>query len=533
MNLRMRVVAWFTAACGVGWGTAVAADPPPLPNIVVILADDMGFSDLGCYGSEIKTPHLDELARGGLRFTQFYNTGRCCPTRAALLTGLYPHQAGMGHMTDDRGQDGYRGDLNDRCVTLAEVLRDAGYSTFMVGKWHVTKFTAPNTPAEERRNWPLQRGFDRFFGFLAGTSDYFAPKGLFVDNNERRRVETGFYTTDAFVDEAIEFLAQRPKDKPFFLYTAFNAPHFPVQAPREDIARYRGTYKAGWDTLRKQRHARQIEMGVVEENWPLSPRSAKVQAWDSLSPQEQDRFDEMMAVYAACVERMDRSVGRLADSLRQEGCLDNTLIMFMSDNGGNAETGPNGVLEGDPSAAGTKSHCGESWANLQNTPFRTFKHFNHEGGIASPLVVHWPAGIPARGELRSQPAHLIDIMPTCVAVSGATYPTQRGGKSIQPMEGVSLLPAFAGQSLARDALFWEHEGNAAVRSGQWKLVRMHHKGPWELYTMDEDRTEQNDMARTEPERAKELRTRWESWAERAKVLPYPTEGRKEARKKAR
>ena len=512
--------------CGAAGGVAAAADARTRPNIIVILADDMGFSDLGCYGGEIETPHLDRLARGGLRFTQFYNCGRCCPTRASLLTGLYPHQAGIGHMTDDRGQDGYRGDLNPQCVTLAEVLRPAGYSTSMVGKWHVTKFTGPQAPARERRNWPLQRGFDRFCGFLAGTSDYFAPKNLFFDNTHRQTVDQGFYTTDAFVDEAIEFLAERPKDKPFFLYTAFNAPHFPVQAPREDIERYRGRYKAGWDALREQRHARQIAMGIVEGKWPLSPRPKKVRAWNDLAPEQQDRFDEMMAVYAACVARMDRAVGRLVDALEQDGCLDDTLILFLSDNGGNAETGPDGQLRGDPSAAGTKSHCGESWANLQNTPFREFKHFNHEGGIATPLIAHWPAGIAARGELRTQPGHLIDIMPTCVAVAGATYPAKRDGEAVLPMEGVNLLPAFAGQSLGRDALFWEHEGNAAVRVGDWKLVRAGKKQPWELYNLREDRTELANLAAKEPARAKELQDRWESWAERTLVTPYPQQGRR-------
>lgn len=244
----------------------------------------MGFSDLGCYGAEIATPNLDALAASGLRFTQFYNMGRSCPTRASLLTGLYPHQAGMGHMTDDRGQDGYRGDLNAHCVTVAQVLRDAGYSTFMVGKWHVTKCVAPRASEEQRKNWPLERGFDRFFGVLKGTSDSFEPTGLFLDNTHQRSVEPGFYTTDAFVDHAIRFLAERPKDRPFFLYTAFNAPHFPVQAPAEDIARYRGRYKAGWDTLREQRRRRQIELGIVDERWPLSPRSERVSAWNQLSP---------------------------------------------------------------------------------------------------------------------------------------------------------------------------------------------------------------------------------------------------------
>jgi arylsulfatase A-like enzyme len=518
-------IACMLIACGACSVAAVAADSRTRPNIVVILADDLGFSDIGCYGSEIETPNLDQLARNGLRFTQFYNCGRCCPTRASLLTGLYPHQAGMGHMTDDRGQDGYRGDLNAGCVTVAEVLQDAGYSTSMVGKWHVTRHTAPNAPAEQRVHWPRQRGFDRFFGVLKGTSDYFSPNGLFLDDSLQRTVAKDFYTTDAFVDHAIRFIAERPKDKPFFLYTAFNAPHFPVQAPAEDIARHRGRYKAGWDALRERRRAKQVELGIVDEKWPLSPRADRVRAWDGLAPAKQDRFDELMAVYAACVERMDKAVGRLIDAIEQQGCLDDTLILFLSDNGGNAETGPDGQLKGDPATAGSHCHCGESWATLQNTPFRRFKHFTHEGGIATPLVVHWPNGIAARGALRLQPGHLIDIMPTCVAVSGAAYPAERHGTAVLPMEGVSLLPAFAGQPLGRDTLYWEHEGNAAIRDGDWKLVRVGKKGPWELYNLRDDRTELSDLAAGDPARAKELQARWDAWAKRANVIPYPEVGR--------
>lgn len=507
-----------------------AADAPKSatkPNIVLILVDDMGFSDIGCYGSEIATPNLDALAAKGLRFTGFYNAGRCCPTRASLLTGLHPHQAGIGHMTNDRGLDGYRGDLTTHCVTIPEVLRDAGYSTFMVGKWHVTKHTGPKDPADKQFNWPLQRGFDRYFGVLRGTSDYFKPVNLFEDNTHIPNVGEGFYTTDAFVDHAIQFITERPKDKPFFLYTAFNAPHFPVQAPAEDIARYRGRYKAGWDTLREQRHARQIELGLLDGKWPLSPRADKVKAWESLTADQQDRFDLMMATYAACVEHMDRAVGRLVEALRAAGSLDNTLILFLSDNGGNAETGPNGKLEGDPSKADSQSHCGESWANLENTPFRLYKHFIHEGGIATPLIVHWPAGFAARGEFRNQPGHLIDIMATCVAVSGAKYPAERNGQAILPMEGLSLLPAFANnQPLQREALYWEHEGNAAVRVGDWKLVRVGLNGNWELYNLADDRTELSDLARQEPDRVKDLSEKWNAWAKRAKVLPYPQKGRK-------
>lgn len=504
--------------------SAAFAAPPAKPNIIVILVDDMGFSDLGCFGSEISTPNLDALAADGLRFTQFYNTGRCCPTRASLLTGLYPHQAGMGFMTGDSGVDGYRGDLNRQCVTIPEVLRQAGYATYMVGKWHVTKFTKADTKPEDRFNWPLQRGFDHYFGFLAGAANYFHPETLTLDNTPLPVPTDHFYTTDAFMDHAIQFINDCPKDKPFFLYLAFNAPHFPLQALPEDIAKYRGKYKAGWDKLREQRNAKQVSLGLLDKEWALSPRDQKVKAWDSLTPAEQDRFDEIMSIYAACVDHMDRAVGRLVADLRARGELDNTLIFFMSDNGGNAEGGPEGKLLGKPAGgADSRVYCGESWANMENTPFRLYKHFNHEGGISAPLIVHWPEGITAKGELRSQPGHLVDIMPTCVAVSGAKYPSEFHGQAIVPMEGKSLLPAFENRPLERDALYWEHEGNAAIRVGDWKLVRYHRDGAWELYNLKTDRTELHDLATQEPERAKNLAAKWEAWAERAHVKPYPAE----------
>ena len=447
-----------------------AADAPPRPNIVVILVNDMGFSDIGCYGSEIPTPNLDKLAAGGLRFTQFYNTGRCCPTRASLLTGLYSHQAGVGHMTEDRGEDGYRGDLNDRCVTIAEVLRSAGYRTAMAGKWHVTKFVESRDEAK-KFNWPRQRGFDHYFGIIQGGADYFRPNPLTLQN-ENVRPGDGFYTTDAFVDRAIQFVGQGDKTKPFFLYLAFNAPHFPLMAPAEEIAKFRGKYKIGWDALRQQRHARQIELGVMDKAWALSPRPPAVKAWGSLTPKEQDRFDHIMAIYAAVVAHIDTAVGRLVGTLRQRGELDNTLLFFLSDNGANAESGPNGILEGaQPGATGSNVFEGQSWATLSNTPLRRYKHFNHEGGIATPLIAHWPVGIKTRGELRSQPGHLIDLMATCVDVAGATYPTEFNGHAIQPMEGRSLTPAFANRpiSATRSTGSTREIGRCASASENWWL----------------------------------------------------------------
>jgi arylsulfatase len=532
MNLFRTVLA---SLCILGsWICPVRAAEKPAtagkPNIVVILVDDMGFSDIGCYGSEIPTPNLDKIAADGLRFTQFYNTGRCCPTRASLLTGLYPHEAGVGHMTEDRGEDGYRGDLNDRCVTVAEVLRSAGYRTAMTGKWHVTKYVSPADDAQ-KYNWPRQRGFDHYFGIIQGGADYFQPNPL-TRENEHVQPGGGFYTTDAFVDNAIRFVDQGDAKKPFFQYIALNAPHFPLMAPRDEIAKFRGKYKIGWDRLREQRYARQCELGIVDKAWALSPRPPAVDAWVHLTSAEQDRFDHIMAIYAAVVAHMDRSVGRFVDALRERKLLDNTLIFFLSDNGANAESGPKGRLEGkEPGGTQSVVFEGQSWATLSNTPLRRYKHFNHEGGIATPLIVHWPAQIRTPGALRKQPGHLVDIMATCVDVSGAKYPEQFNGKPILPLEGRSLLPALDNRPIERDAIYWEHEGNAAIRVADWKLVRLGRQGPWELYDLKADRTELHDLAATEPQRVQDLAARWDAWAERTHVKPYPANGAKNNRKR--
>jgi arylsulfatase A-like enzyme len=497
------------------------------PNIIVILVDDMGFSDISCFGSEIPTPNLDKLAANGLSFTQFYNTGRCCPTRASLLTGLYAHQAGVGHMVEDTGVPGYRGRLNDSCVTLAEVLVPAGYFTAMSGKWHVG-YEAGVTPAN--------RGFDR--SLCAPAGGFYQPGSpraqLYLNGksiaNDDPRLPKNWYTTDLWTDYGLKFIDEaREAKKPFFLYLAHNAPHFPLQAPAEDIAKFRGKYTVGWDAIRDARYDRQKQLGVIDPAWALSPRPATVSAWATLTSDAQDRFDHLMAVYAACVYHMDLSVGRLVDGLKERGELDNTLILFMSDNGGNAESGPQGRTEGNPTLAQSTWYCGESWANAENTPYRRYKHFNHEGGISTPLIVHWPTGIAARGERRAQPGHVIDLMPTLVEVGGATYPAEFKSKAILPMEGRSLVPAFENKPIERDALFWEHEGNAAVRVGDMKLVRLGRKGAWELYDLKSDRTELHDLSAEMPAKASELAAKWDAWAERAHVKPYPEAG---AEKKA-
>ncbi|PAW68344.1 MAG: hypothetical protein B9S34_02810 [Opitutia bacterium Tous-C1TDCM] len=492
----------------------------PKPNLVVILADDMGWSDLGCYGGEIETPHLDALARGGLRFTQFYNAARCCPTRAALLTGVYSHQAGIGHMVADDGLPGYRGFLNDRTVTLAEALRPAGYTTLMAGKWHVG--SAPG-------RWPLDRGFDRFWGTPVGGGVYFAetlaqrPEMFFVAGAERVAPPADMYVTDTFTDRALEFVdeAVARAGKPFFLYLAHIAPHWPLQARPADIAKYAGRYDAGWDEVRARRFARQKAMGLVAAEAVLSPRPAEAKPWAELPAERRRELAHRMEIYAAQIDRLDQSVGRVVAHLKARGVFENTLILFLSDNGSSAEGGPGGFsrgVAGAPLGTGRSyASAGLEWANAANTPFARYKMATHEGGIATPFIAHWPAGIAARGELRSAPGHLVDVMPTLLAAAGATYPEHRDGRETLRPEGRNLLPVFAGGTVARDALYWEHEGNKAVRVGDWKAVTRGRE-PWALYNLAADRTETRDLAAAEPAKTRELAALWAAWAGRAGVV---------------
>lgn len=504
----------------------LAAEPKMKPNVLVILVDDMGWSDIGCYGGEIPTPNIDALAKGGLRFTQFYNTGRCSPTRASLLTGHYPHQAGMGHLDNaiKPGHPGFQGRLADSSVTMAEVLHEAGYFTAMSGKWHL---------GQQNGTPPWQRGFERSLN---------APKGGFYSSgsksasiylngqpavNGESGVPKEWYTTDLWTDFGLKFIDEaRTEKKPFFLYLAYNAPHFPLQAAPDDIAKFRGRYKAGWDKLREERYARQKEMGLVDPAWALSSIAADLKKWDSLTTEEQDRFDHLMAVYAACLSRVDTAIGRLVAGLKERGELENTLLFFMSDNGGNAEGGPKGKSNGDPSEPNSDWFSGESWATLQNTPFRRYKHYVHEGGISTPLIVHWPAGInPSRnGTLEKQPGHVIDIMSTVVDATGAMYPATVNGKPIEPMEGVSLRPAFENQTLARSQpIFFNHEDNRAVRDGPWKLVALKDK-PWELYDMNVDRTELHDLAAEKSDLVAKMSAQYDAWAQRTRVVVAGQDG---------
>ncbi len=514
------------AGCGAGPRT----DGPDRPNIVIIMADDMGFSDIGSYGGEIATPNLDALAAGGLRFRQFYNAGRCCPTRASLLTGLYSHQAGVGHMIGDRGSPAYQGYLNDRCVTIAEVLGEAGYATLMSGKWHV---------GESRPHWPADRGFDEYFGLISGGSNYFKLDGarqMAAGNDPWTPPEDGsFYMTDAFSDSAVSFLERHgPGDTPFFLYLAYTAPHWPLHAKPDDIAKYAGRYGMGWDDLRRQRFARQAETGIRADSWQLSERDPDVPAWEDSG--DKPRWEQRMKVYAAMVDCLDQGVGQVVRAIRDLGKLDNTLILFLSDNGGchesaDIEQGTPRNTWGDPDAmpGGPDSFDGydRPWANASNTPFRMFKSWLHEGGISSPLVCHWPAGIkvPA-GSVTDAPGHVIDLLATCIDLAGAEYPRERGGKAIVPLEGRSLRPVFeTGRREGHDALFWEHQGNRAVRMGRWKLVARRDRatraaGQWELYDIEADRSELRDLAGEMPGRVAEMEGAWLEWGAKVGWVPF-------------
>jgi len=491
-----------------------ASEEPARPNILVIMADDMGFSDIGCYGGEIATPNLDGLGASGLRFRQFYNTARCCPTRASLLTGLYAHQAGVGHMVHDRGDPAYQGYLNDRCVTIAEALGAAGYRTYLSGKWHV---------GEDKGHWPVDRGFDRSYALVSGGTNYFRldPYRTLARDDERIEPPDDWYITDAITDNAVAFVDDHDRnhgETPFFLYVAYTAPHWPLHAHPEDIERNRGRYLKGWDALRAERLERMIELGIVDDDCPLTPRDRRVPPWEEAK--DQDDKDLRMAVYAAQIEIMDRGVGAVVEALERTGQLENTLILFLADNGGCAEIidrGEPGVPAGHPDSF---LSYGIGWANASNTPFRLYKHWVHEGGIATPLIAHWPEVIQNGGGWTDQVGHVIDLMATCLDVAGAAYPSEFEGREITPLEGRSLKPIFEGRERAgHKAIFWEHEGNRAVRKGRWKLVSRY-PGAWELYDLETDRVELNDLADAHPDRVAELAKLYEAWADRAGVVPW-------------
>lgn len=501
------------------------------PNVIVVLTDDMGYSDLGCYGGEVETPCIDNLAQNGLRWAQFYNNARSCPSRAVLMTGLYPHQAGAGWMAcADMQEDGYHGYLNDNCVTIAEVLGASGYETYMCGKWHLSG--ERHNRGEVKERWPMGRGFDHFYGIPEGASHYFHAR--MVEDETRLPVTgDGFYITDALSDKAVKYIGEHDyQDKPLFLYLAYNAPHWPLHALPEDIAKYVDRYKVGWDVLREERFARQKELGLFGDHVQLSPRDRRVPAWDSLTPEQQHDFTMRMAIYAAQIDAVDRGIGRVVEALKQAGEFENTVIMIMDDNGACAEFNSGGKSKEPTGQADTYESYRINWANLSSTPYREFKHHTNEGGIASPLIVSWPNGIDKKynGDIVREYGYFADIMATCVDVAGAEYPKRFNGNKIVPLEGHSLVPNFNGGNTGRGMTFWEHEVNIAVRDGKWKLNIYHQEfqpidlTKIELYDMEADPTEMNNLAETYPERAEAMMKAWHKWAKRSNVYPLSTDG---------
>ncbi|MGQ7868734.1 arylsulfatase [Sunxiuqinia sp. sy24] len=532
-NILLLIAAFIIVSCSSNQQAASSKQQPIKPNIILILSDDMGYSDLGCFGGEVETPNLDALAANGLRFTQFYNGARCCPTRASLMTGCYPHQTGIGHMTNmptdfthhDLGIPEYRGFLNKNSVTIAEVLKEAGYSTLMTGKWHLG--------ISDKSKWPLQRGFDKFYGLTAGASNFFKPiypRGIISMNDTISVTDEDFYTTDAFTDNAINFVnesQQENKDKPFFLYLAYTAPHWPLHAPQEVVEKYKGKYMEGWSELRQTRYTRMKEMGLIDENWDLSPDAWR--DWNSLSDEKKKEMDTRRAIYSAMIDQMDQNIGKLVSYLKEKQIFDNTLIIFLNDNGACAEGGElgGGPAEQLETKEGYMLSYGGAWANASNTPYREYKHWVHEGGIGTPFIVHWPNVIPKenQGKLISQYGFLPDIMATFVDAANATYPTEYQGNKIVPTSGKSMVPVFKGENKAihTEPIFWEHEGNKAVRHGKYKLVSKWNKQQetgWELYDMETDRSEMHDLATQLPEKVNEMAEMYDKWATANHVLPW-------------
>lgn len=467
-------------------------DRAPRPNVIVILLDDLGFSDLGCYGGEIPTPHIDRLAAEGLRFTNFYNAAKCEPSRAAIITGLYWPVAKLGAK---------------RGLTLGEAMREAGYATCAIGKWHLD-------------GNPVDRGFDRYFGHLGGASSYFPPlnDSFHLDGTPWQPDDPDFYATDGFTDFAIEFIENGQRQdakKPFFIYLAYNAPHNPLQAPDEDIARHRGRYLVGWDEIRRRRHARQVELGLIDpETTPLSPRPQNVPAWDSLSPEQQDLEDLRMAVYAAMVDRLDQNVGRLLGTLEKLGIGDRTLIFLLSDNGASPFWRTDrpmlaaGKLPGDRDS---NWEIGLGWANASNTPLRLYKRNQHEGGTLTPMLARWPDGIVQPGRQVPQLTGIIDIMPTLLQVAGGTYPAKFRGRENPPLSGHSLVPLFENREVTlHDKMYFVLYDHAALREGDLKLVRVDGR-PWELFDLAADRTETRDLAAAQPETVRRLTAKFDDW----------------------
>ncbi len=477
----------FLFVAAIAFASALAAAESDRPNILLMMVDDLGFADFGCYGSEIETPHIDRLAAEGLRFSQFYNTAKCHSSRVCLLTGLYTNQAGNQAL--------------DRSVTIAEMLGKAGYATSMTGKWHLD-------------DQPTDHGFEQYFGHLSGATDFFKGDDTFRFNGKVwNDFDENFYTTDANVDYAMDFIDRAiEQKKPFFHYIAFNAPHYPLQAPKEDIEKYLGRYDAGWDVIRKERFEKQKQLGIFPQDMKLPPLPEHMKAWADLSPKEREMESFRMAIFAAMVDRVDQNIGRMLAYLKHKGQLDNTLIMLCSDNGA-CPFERSKRTDIPPWKADSYYLYDASWATVGNTPLRHYKQTQHEGGISSPLIVNWPGKIANAGSWNRSPGHLIDLMATCLDVADVSYPENHNGEAIEPLQGKTLLPLFEGKEReGHDWLYFQFSSCRAIRQGDWKAVSFYGHA-WELYNIENDRAEQRDLAKQHPEKVKTLAALWHQVAE--------------------
>jgi len=504
------------------------------PNILLILVDDMGYSDIGCFGGEIPTPNIDRLASEGMRMTHFYNAARCCPSRASLLTGLYPHEAGMGHQNRDLHHPSYRGALSERATTIAEVLQGEGYATYHVGKWHLG-----NRPG----SWPGKKGFDEYFSLIEGAMNYYNRRPWVKNQDSLHLTYNGipyypgedFYATRTFTDSAVSFIRQQDPGQPFFMYLAYNAPHWPLHAPEESIEKFRGKYLCGWDSIRAERHRRMISLGIQDSSLQLSDRFYSVPAWSDLDEESRKVWDLKMALYAAVMDQLDQGIGEVMECLETTKQLQNTLVIFLSDNGGSFEDPvPAGApwaihpVNGTPGGACSFPSYGFPWANASNTPFSYFKSFLHEGGIATPLIVRYEPMIPRGAINRETLGHVMDLMPTILDLVGGDYPSEINGREITPSSGISLLPAWKGANQqGHDLLIWEHQFNRAVRYQKWKLVSVYrvpgqpgNQNHWELYDLSTDPTEQFDLVDIYPEKVSQMEGYYQQWAQRVGALSF-------------
>jgi arylsulfatase len=546
----------LTAGVSCGTGKNAEEGVKGRPNILLILADDLGYSDLGCYGGEVHTPNLDRLAQNGLRFSRFYNAGRSCPTRASLLTGLYPHQAGIGRMTFDDHLPGYRGTMTHNGVTIAEALKQNGYQTGMIGKWHVAEtplrtdqreWLAHQVQHEEfapKENYPTHRGFDNFYGTIYGVVDYFDPFSLVNGEEPVKDVPAGYYSTIALSDSAVSYIGRYAKsEKPFFMYLAYHSPHWPLHALEEDIKKYEDVYKVGWKTIREARFQRMKKLGIFGNQTDFLSNRQSAKEWESNPDREWDAH--AMAVHAAMIDRMDQGIGKVLQELERTGELDNTLILFMSDNGCSPEVcqdyspgendRPDMMRDGTPIVYPRKKEAmpgpettfaslGPEWANVANTPFRFWKAKMYEGGICSPMIAHWPAGIKAvRGSVTDEPCHIVDVMATSLELAKSNYPATYKGNKILPMQGESMVPVFKnGKRKGHTYIGFEHFNEKALMSNDgWKIIQPGNKARWELYNLNTDRSEQHNLADTYPDRVAAMVKEYEAWAERSMVVPAP------------